>query len=160
VAARPEPPTLAVALGNPPRLFRFAYDDLSDCLQTLRDRIFDVWALDGVESIPEDLIRLAALPLLLVHHPELSVPEAQRLIADTAADVLGLVVRTCLFGPDYRPRTYSAWARSALLANGLSPRMDALDRPAVLWQLVQTGRAVPPERAIDSLIASQEWETD
>ena len=40
-------------------------------------------------------------------------------------------------------RTFTAWARSALLANGLDPaKVPAADLAAVLHQLVGTGRAV------------------
>jgi hypothetical protein len=53
------------------------------------------------------------------------------------------------------PRTFTAWARSALFANAIRPsEVPEADLPYVLDQLVRTGRAVPHDEYTDAGVAA------
>lgn len=106
----------------------------------IRDRLFDDSTLTG--QVDRWMIRIAAATLLGINY-QLSKAEAAALL-DTADDAkLTKATMDALMGPDDALRSFSSWARSALLANGLDPRaIPAEDLNFVLFQLVATGRAV------------------
>jgi hypothetical protein len=51
-----------------------------------------------------------------------------------------------------RPKTYTRWLRCTLLANGINQDLDREDAEAVAEFLLATGRAVNPQRWVDSFI--------
>ncbi|MDQ3168428.1 MAG: hypothetical protein M3P94_07245 [Chloroflexota bacterium] len=107
-----------------------------------RDRLYDDWVVK--QSVQMEDIRLVAYYALHTNY-YLSEADVARLVWVANPDELVAATMESLFPTAYR-RTWSAWARSALLANGLKPESIAgEDLPHVLAQLVQTGRAVACE---------------
>ena len=115
---------------------------LAPGFQAERDRMYDDVTIGGRVSTLD--VNRVACALLLLNH-DLRPDELARVVQ--GADRAGLVdaVVGCLLPLDLRDdaRTFTAWARSSLLANGLDPaKIPAADLAAVLHQLVSTGRAV------------------
>lgn len=128
---------------------------LHRAMDAVRDRIFDGVKLRG--RYGHEDVYLAAW-LMLLDGYDLSGDELKGLLGGVDADALWPAVRSAFFGPPPEAahaegraaRTYSAWVRSALLANGLDPAaVDVRDRAFVLGQLVAAGRAAPPEEWIE-----------
>ena len=96
---------------------------------------------------PPDRGRRGLPFLLLQANYRLEPDEAVAIIL--AADTKDLVeaVLASIFAHDRgddATRTYTNWARSSLLANGIDPaKIPVADLPHVLRQLVATGRAMP-----------------
>jgi len=75
------------------------------------------------------------------------------------AELVGRV-EAALFGAAQLHRTDSDWARSALRANGLGPRQVPPESLRdVLGQPVDTGRNVPPESFVSTLLYAREGVT-
>lgn len=133
---------------------------LRPALDAVRDRLFDSAEMRG-KVAEADVVDAAWLMLLDGY--DLAGREIAGLLAGVPVPGLWRAVADAMFGPDAaairaagRPAlTYSNWARSALLANGLAPAaIGPRDRPFVLKQLVDTGRAVPLERWAESVRAA------
>lgn len=142
----------AVALADG-RDWLLADGGLLNRLDDIRDRIFD-------DAARRDRVRMvdvvAAATVLLTTNYRLSGEEAFALVATApegeaaAEDYKGRLTRAvmrALFGADAPrgepTRTYTAWAASQLLANGIDPAaVPGPLRGFVLETLVATGRAV------------------
>ena len=117
--------------------------------QTL-DRIFDCTVLG--ERLPvEDLLKVARE--LLKANYDLSDEEISRILNVDAGDELQTLaarVLDALFGADHAEKTYSAWVRASLIANGLSrSEIPARDLVNVLAVLVATNRTMPLSKFAD-----------
>jgi hypothetical protein len=124
---------------------------LANVLDGPRDSIDDDARLNGQVQVSE--VRRVAFILLKANY-ELSDSEAAGLILEVDHQVLTDAVSTALFGPSGGHQTYTAWATSAMLANGLDPeKIPWRFRAHVLSHLVATGRAIPADQFIDSAIA-------
>jgi hypothetical protein len=120
-------------------------------LDDLRDHLDDEARLTGEASSAE--VNEAAFVLLRANY-ELSGPEAAGLILGADGQRLSDAVGAALFGAAGR-RTYTLWAASALLANGLDPAtIPGPMRRHVLDHLVASGRAIPATKFIDSAAAA------
>ncbi len=126
---------------------------LRNALDGLRDRIDDEARLRGDVSMLD--VSEAAGTLLRANY-RLSIDEAADLVFGAPdGDALTAAVLAALFGPPAPRRTYTNWATSALLANGIDPASIPGDlRPHVLAQLVRTGRAIPVDEFVDSAVAA------
>jgi hypothetical protein len=124
---------------------------LGNALDEVRDRIDDAARLTGEVDMGD--VREAAFSLLLDNY-ELTGPEAAGLILGADGQKLTDAVGAALFGATGR-RTYTLWAASALLANGLDPAtIPGPMRWHVLDHLVATRRAIPATDFIDSAVAA------
>ena len=107
------------------------------------DRVFECTVF-GERLSPEDLLRTARD--LLKANYELSDEEAARLVSvapGPESRALAGHVLDALFGADGAGKTYTAWVRASLLANGLSySGIPARDLVNVLAILVATNRTV------------------
>jgi hypothetical protein len=118
---------------------------LSPALDEVRDRMFEDLAMDGGATFADILmVCYCALQANYV----LSDREAFALIAATPPESIVDEILECvipsLFGGD---RSYTHWARSALLKNGIAPEsLPPSDMPHVLHHLVAAGQALPPSR--------------
>lgn len=107
-----------------------------------RNRIYQDIRLSN--SVDMQDIRICAW-YMLTHNYRLTEEEAGLLIATVEDDELVDTVTKnllCHYAED-NELSYTNWARSALLANGLDPvKITATDLPLVLRQLTETGRAI------------------
>lgn len=115
------------------------------------DKIFECTVLG--ERLPlEDLLTVARA--LLKANYDLSDDEASRLVnVDTGAELQALTahVLDALFGADRAEKTYTAWVRASLIANGLSrAEVPARDLVNVLAVLVATNRTIPLSKFADA----------
>lgn len=118
------------------------------------DDIYDRAVLRGE---CDSLSVAVAAEMLLISCHKLDLDDAVRLVRLADPEDLASAVRTALFGPEEARRTYSQWAISALLANGLNPdRVPAVCLRDVLDHLVATGRAVPADKWVSSAEAAAE----
>jgi hypothetical protein len=125
---------------------------LNNSLDPVRDRLWDDSALSGKVDVGE--VQEAAWVLLMANY-ELAPEEAADLIDGADPAALTDAVVAAMFGPEPGHRTYTEWATSALMANGLDPaRVPTAMMPAVLKQLVDCRRCVPATEWIDSSIAA------
>ena len=125
---------------------------LLNALDPIRDKIDDSARIGGQVEMAD--IGQAAWIMLAANY-RLSGPEIGGLILGASQGGLAAAVMEALFGPEHPRRTYTTWAASALIANGIDP--DAVPeglRPHVLAQLVGTGRAIPIERFVESAVAA------
>jgi len=121
-----------------------------------RDRIFDRSALDGQVLMVD--IQEAAWWMLRANHDMTDV-EAVLLVAGADQDALILAVEAAMFGLAAPRRTYTEWAMTALLANGLDPDMiPAALVDGVLEQLVLSGRCARRDQFISSAAAAADPE--
>lgn len=119
-------------------------------LDPIRDRMFDDMVATGTVSVAD--ARTAAFMLLLSAY-RLEPSQAAALVAVDADATTSLVEAVCQSLIDGRPHvaTYSRWARSALLSNGIDPaKLRQADAGDVLAHLVATGRAQPFESFVSS----------
>ena len=117
---------------------------LCNHLDALRDRMDDAARLRS----EVDMIDVANVAFdLLTANYELSGAEASTLIVGADHSALAAGVMEALFGPSRPRRTYTAWAASAMLANGIDPTtVPGHLRPHVLAHLEGSGRCLrPPE---------------
>jgi hypothetical protein len=127
---------------------------LSRLLNGPRDRLFDDMILSSAVDMAD--VYLAAWYLLLANY-NLSGAEVEALLGGADPGPLKEAVLDALFGPEAPRRTYSAWARAALVANGLDPaEIRGDDLPHVLAMLVRAGRAVPTAEYVESAEAVAE----
>jgi hypothetical protein len=119
-------------------------------LSPVWDDLIDANALDGGYD-PVQVVT-AAYRLLAANY-QVSANEGVALLREVTPADLAPAVERAIFGPDRDHITYSVWARSALLANGLDPeQIPAADRRHVLDHLVAIGRARPMSACITSLV--------
>ena len=115
---------------------------LAPGFQAERDRMYDDVTIGGRVSTLD--VNRVACALLLLNH-DLRPDELARVVQGADRAELVDAVVGCLLPLDLPDdaRTFTTWARSALLANGLDPaKVPPADLAAVLHQLVATGRAV------------------
>jgi hypothetical protein len=126
---------------------------LCNHLDAIRDKIYDQLRLH--ETV--DMMDIANVAHeLLVANYELAGPEAAALLFGVDNQILAAAVLEALFGPSQVRRTYTAWAASSLLINGIDPtRVPGKFLPHVLAQLEELGRCVPRETYIESAEASR-----
>ena len=122
-------------------------------LDELRDKIDDDARLTG-EVVLLDVANAAAR--LLAANYELADDEVYTLLAGAVDQELANAVALALYGPAGGRRTYTAWAASALLANGIDPdRVPSSLRPHVLAHLEATGRCIKRSEYIESAEAAR-----
>jgi hypothetical protein len=127
---------------------------LSRLLDGVRDRAFDDMVVTSKVAMGD--VCQAAWMMLLANY-ELTGGEIAALLTAADPGPLKEAVLDAMFGPESPRRTYSSWARASLIANGLDPAdVRADDLPHVLATLVQTGRAVPMSKYIESVEAMAE----
>ena len=125
---------------------------LAPVLDGFRDKLDDQARLRG-EVQMADVYDVASA--LLLDNYDLDLNELAALLAGADPDQLADRVMTALFGDPNPRRTWTNWARSALIANGLIPEsIEPETLPFVLDQLVSTRRALPPGKWIDSAVAA------
>ncbi|WP_435005152.1 hypothetical protein P12x_003046 [Tundrisphaera lichenicola] len=135
------------------RAWLLADGGLLNHLDAIRDRIDDSARL--TEQVEMGDVNEAAFSLLLANY-ELAPSELVGLLAGAEAEVLVPAVMEALFGPEQSRRTYTTWAASALIANGIDPSSVPTPlRAHVLEQLVATGRAIPAGKYIESAAAAR-----
>ena len=140
-----------VVLGDG-RAWVLAEGSLNNSLDAVRDRLWDDSALEGKVALAD--VREAAWVLLLSNY-ELTPEEAAGLLDGADPAALADATVEAMFGPEAGKRTYTMWASSALLANGLDPaRTPTAMMPAVLDQLVRCRRCIPASEYIDSSVAA------
>ena len=125
---------------------------LSKIMTQIRDEIYDHSLVRG----KVDLSSLSAvLYLALAENYDLTDEEIKGLITSTKlGGLVDEITRAVVPLAEHR-RTFTAWARSALFANGIRPSdVPPADLPHVLQQLVATGRAVPHEKYTEAGEAS------
>jgi hypothetical protein len=121
-------------------------------LDELRDRMYDDSTLKDTVSVPD--VQRAAMIMLLANY-ELDEDEAASLVVRAEHQPLADAVLASLFGQSGGGMTYTMWARSAMLANGIDPEsIPAGLHSLVLNHLVWSGRAIPAGKLIDSAIAA------
>lgn len=152
----PEIRALREAAGVPAALsdgreWLLADGGLCNELDGLRDRLDDDARLTGQVELSD--VREAALALLLANY-ELTGPEAVGLVLGADPQALTDATSAAMFG-DASRKTYTSWAASALLANGLDPAaVPGHLRAHVLAHLEAAGRCVPRSKFIDSAVAA------
>lgn len=118
-------------------------------LSPVWDELLDGNVLDG--GYDPVTLMTAAYRLLEANY-QLTADEGVGLLRTVPLLDLVAPVELAIFGPRREHITYSIWARSALLANGLDPvSIPAADRRHVLDHLVSIGRAKPVTACVTSL---------
>lgn len=151
--ARKRPSTVR---GTPVRLggSEWLLADFVPALGQVWDDLYDSNVLQGRYEAVD--VQRAAVRLLWANY-DLSADEAVGLVLGADPATLVGAVEAALFGEARPHRTYSDWALSALLANGLGPkRVPPESLRDVLDQLVAVGRAVPPESFVTTLQYARE----
>lgn len=123
---------------------------LLNSLDRVRDRLYDGVRLRG--TVHPDDIREVAVSLLICNY-DLGLIEAVGLIDGVPREQILDPVMEAVFGPQEkaRHRTYTSWASSALIANGIDPSgVPTRLISEVLDHLVSTKRAIPQDKGIDS----------
>jgi hypothetical protein len=124
-------------------------------LDGLRDGIDDASRLSGEVGM---LVVAEAACHLLTANYDLDPSEVMTLVAGAVDQPLADAVREALFGPAAPRRTYTTWAASALIANGIDPAsVPSALRPHVLAQLESTGRCVKRSLYIESAEAGRKF---
>jgi hypothetical protein len=144
-----------IALEIEGREWTLARLGLARCVSAQRDRIYEDLRLH--KEPDRSAVRLIAYYQLRANY-ELTDEQTVRLIQAANPDELATTTIEGVFvhAIGQEGQTYTGWARSALLANGLNPAtIDAEDLPQVLRQLVETGRAMPRSKftAVDLHLA-------
>lgn len=125
---------------------------LRNVLDSTRDELFDQSTLQGQVDMP--LVCLAAEWLLRANY-DLEPVELITLVYQADHQALTDAVFLALFGPLAGKKTYTDWATSALLANGLDPaKIPVALMPDVLTHLEASRRCVPRGQFIDSANAA------
>jgi hypothetical protein len=156
-AATPEAREKQDAAGTPViladgRTWLLADGGLCNMLDGLRDEIDDQARLR--EAVDVGLIRNAAFLLLKANYV-LTDAEAAWLVIGVEAQPLTDAVSRAFFGDPEPRRTFTGWAASSMLANGIDPASVPTHlREHVLSILVTTGRTVPASTFIESAEAS------
>lgn len=127
-------------------------------LDDLRDKLDDEARLSGGTIGLLDIANVAAR--LLEANYRLTPDEIRALLVGAVgpdrAQALADAVMLALFGPDGGRRTYTSWAASALIANGIDPSsVPSALRPHVLAQLEATGRCIKRTVYIESAEAGR-----
>jgi hypothetical protein len=121
------------------------------------DRAFESAVLN--ESLTLCDVWLAGRALLKANY-ELKDDEVARLLTVSPGEdsrTLASVVLEALFGSERREKTYTAWVRASLLANGLGgAKIPAADVTNVLAILAATNRTIPLSRFADACRAMDE----
>lgn len=157
-APTPESRILEGASGTPVKLsdgnvWLLADGGLLNVLDGLRDKIDDDARLTGEVNMI-DVAEMAAH--LVVANYELDDDEARRLVIGSVDQELADAVTEALFGQNGPRRTYTSWAASALLANGIDPAsVPSRLMPHVLHQLEGTKRCMPRGEYIESAEAAR-----
>lgn len=128
---------------------------LMNDLDPLRDKLDDDARLLGSVSLT-DVAEMAAQ--LLVANYDLTIREVFTLLGGAIDQKLADAVHLAVFGPntDSGRRTYSDWAASALIANGIDPdRVPSRLMPLVLGHLERGGRVIPKGEYIESAEAAR-----
>lgn len=116
---------------------------IAPSLTEVRDRIYDMSVIRGEVDL-SDVMTCAFL--MLTANYKIANEDAAALLWRADPDELTQAVSAALFGANNIRRTYTAWATSALLSNGIKPSsIPAAMLPHVLKQLVETKRAMPLE---------------
>jgi hypothetical protein len=137
--AKGEPDGIPVVFGDG-QTWMIPRFGLAKGLTSMRDEVFESLLIK--RSISHADVRAAAYYGLAVNY-DLSDTEIREIIQATDPGTIAEVICESLIPLEPARRTFTAWARSALLANGLMPsEVPAEDLPHVLDQLVRTGRAV------------------
>jgi hypothetical protein len=125
---------------------------LLNALDGLRDDLYDKAVLSG--NVPMMEVMEVAFELLLANY-DLTAAEAFELLAGVEHQALADAVFQALFGPQKPRRTYTAWAGSAMLANGIDPAsVPSSLVPHVLAQLEMGKRCIPRDKYIESAEAA------
>lgn len=123
-------------------VFHLAPLGLARSITEARDGLYDEIEISG-KVAPKDIRAIAWMAITANYAltPEQTIAILE---AVDARELMEAVVSTAFVheSPDHT-RTYTNWARSALIANGLDPAtVSKDDMPHVLHQLVATGRAI------------------
>lgn len=116
------------------------YAPTSEALDGFRETLYTDWKLEG--TVARLTVNSVAFVLFRQAY-NLSVMETYQIIAGMEPGALARAVGTSLITPmkDTHARTYSAWVRAGLWANGIDHRQlpgEAIHD--VVWHLSQTGR--------------------
>lgn len=144
------------ARGTPVRLggSDWLLADFVPALGQVWDDLYDSNVLEGRYEAAD--VQRAAVRLLWANY-DLSADEAVGLALGADPGSLVGAVEAALFGESRPHRTYSDWAISSLLANGLDPkRVPPESLRDVLDQLVISGRAVAPDEFVTTLRYARE----
>lgn len=128
--------------------------DFVPALGRVWDELYDANVLDHRYDVVD--VQRAAVRLLWANY-DLTTDEAVGLVLGADPATLVGAVEAALFGEAKPHRTYSDWAISSLLANGVDP--GAIPPEVlrdVLDQLTALGRAVPPESFVTTLRYARE----
>jgi hypothetical protein len=126
---------------------------LCNVLDAIRDRIDDEARLRGEVDMAD--VRQAAFLLLRANYV-LSEGEAASLLLGAEPQPLTDAVSRALFGEPNPRRTFTVWAASSLLANGIDPAsVPGPLRQHVLDILVASRRTVPAGEFIESAEAAR-----
>lgn len=128
--------------------------DFVPALGRVWDDLYDSNVLEGRYEAAD--VQRAAVRILWANY-DLSADEAVGLVLGADPGSLVGAVEAALFGEARPHRTYSDWAISSLLANGLDPkRVPPESLRDVLDQLVISGRAVAPEEFVTTILYAKE----
>lgn len=121
-----------------------------------RDEMIRQCAFRG--SYSAELLREVGQLLLMVNY-DLRADEAFFLVRLAELDPLRDALEECLLAySGNRECGYHHWVRSSLIANGIAPEaVDDSDLPHVLTQLLETGRAMPPDRFMGVAIEGEKY---
>jgi hypothetical protein len=129
-----------------------AHGGCASILDVYRDRLDDHARLKDQVALAD--IFEAARVMLQANY-DITVLEAVHLMASTDPKALTEAVMTAMFGGGSVHKTYSMWMMSSLYGAGLNPEIIPAEWiPAVLDQLVMTGRAVPISKFTDAAQAA------
>lgn len=144
---RPDAEGVPIRAGG--KTWLLAHIGLARVADPARNRMFEDMVISSDVGM-RDVHELAWIALAANYKLEASetaaVLKAAALEPEGKAELIE-AVRSVAIVHEYEEedRSYSAWVRSSLAANGLDPaRIDRRELPHVLRQLVGTGRAMPP----------------
>jgi hypothetical protein len=152
------PPGVPVVLADG-REWSLPFSGLNPVLSGLRDRLYDQMTVRS--TVPMSDVRLVAWMSLLEDY-RLTEDEAAALVVvdgEEACKKLVDAVITSVFGFDDEGcgATYTEWATSALLANGIDPgSVPPYLLPMVLEHLTRTGRALPENKMIGTAVGMRQ----
>lgn len=122
-------------------------------LEPCWDRLFDDNFVGGFYAARD--VDAAAIRILW-HNYDITPREAAALIARAPREELVAAVEVALFGSDRVHKTYSDWARSALLSAGLDPAaVPHAQLRNVLDHLVASGRVIAAADFVTSALAAR-----
>ena len=123
-----------------PHVYHLHPAGLAPLLDEVRDRVYDLWVLRSTIDLRD--AQVVAFYALHTNY-RLDDEEARAIVLAANPDELAQAAIECLF-PQKARRTYTSWARSALLACGLKPEdIPAEDLPHVLAHLEGKDRILP-----------------